>query len=125
MSEIKCIYKLPYCTHWNSEYRSYREFINDIWYCDSDDGCPGYDRPPKAEYKGYKISNPQCIYAKWKNCEFSKSVKKYSFDELDGLKIGKMLIDSDYISYLEIDGRIIINDLKQEVQNERSTEKET
>lgn len=119
MSEIKCIYSLPYCTHWDSEYRSYRKFINDLWYCDSDDGCPGYDSSPKVEYKGeYKIVNPKCIYAKWKHCEFSKNVKNYTFDELDGLKIGKMLIDSNYISYLEIDGRIIINNLKQEVQGE-------
>lgn len=125
MSEIKCIYSLPYCTHWNSEYRSIRESINDIWSCDQEDGwCAGYARPPKAEYKGYKIINPQCTFAKWKHCEFSKSVKNYTFDELYGLKIGKMLIKSDYISYLEIDGRIIINDLIQEVQNERSTEEE-
>lgn len=41
--------------------------------------------------------------------EFEKTVKSYELDECE-LKIGRKIIDTDDINYLEIDGRVIYDE---------------
>ena len=53
--------------------------------------------------------NPPCVWGGTDYREFEKSVKSYELS--DGfLTIGRRKIDTDAIDYLEIDGRVVINE---------------
>ena len=122
MTEIKCRYFQPYCDSHDYEYEKNMQYYSGFWFCDDNSNCDGYKRPENADPK---CSNPVCRFSKDKYIEFSKYVKSYTFvnpEDRDSLElsggyliIGKTKIDVDDISYLEIDGRIIIN---EEVNND-------
>lgn len=111
MTEIKCRYNAVCCAIGQEEV----EYYSDIWWCDSDDQCPEYRRPWNSDEK---LCNPRCEYCRDRFVEFAKSVKQYSLVQgIHGgcLEFGRTSIDIDLISYLEIDGRILIN---REAENE-------
>lgn len=105
MTKIKCRYKKACCCHYNPGYRKNRDDIDEYWFCDSDDLCEGY-KPRSGDIS----INPICKEAYWDYREFEKNVASYSFEMQNGLTIRGKFIDTDVIEYLEIDGRIIIDE---------------
>ena len=101
MAYIRCRYNTPYC-----EINRKRIHHNEDWWCDSNDECEScqYTKPENAT-----AINPTCIYCKWVGGWFEKVVR--SFDYTDGcLTIGKTEYRELEIKYLEIDGRVLINE---------------
>lgn len=104
MAHIKCRYTLPFCTNFND----IRVRHSDFWFCDAiSDECPHqklYERPKNADPM---IGNIQCVYCKYKSGEFEKTVKKYEYFDGD-LTVAGDTFCANEIDYLEIDGRILV-----------------
>ena len=101
MAKIKCRATIPYC-----EFDRHKRLFHDAyWFCDSDDGCDigRYTRPTNA-----RECNPICIYCEDKHEEFEKNVNSYEYD--GDLKIGKKTYRACEIDYLEIDGRVLVEE---------------
>lgn len=90
-SSIKCRYTADVCEY-------------------GEEACPSCFE--MAEYVDCGVkTNGKCEYAYHAKREFEKTVKSYELDECE-LKIGRKIIDTDDIEYLEIDGRVIYNEEK-------------
>lgn len=103
MANIKCRYRIPYCEYHNEHERL---FHNEFWWCDHNDWCAigKYSKHPQDA-----IVNGQCIYCQYENGEFEKTVKNYEY--INGeLKIGNKKYTYHDIIYLEIDGRVLIEE---------------
>ena len=112
MATIKCEYIRTYCSIYGRY--DYKEvFHNEDWFCDSNEWCEfgKYERPVTADKK---LINPVCKHCQYKTVRFEKSYKQYelSIDKFhDGyLEIGKKTIDLYAVKYLEIDGKVYINE---------------
>ena len=108
MAHIKCRYMIPYCRY-DGENKRLQHSIYD--WCDTKMCCEKYTRPQNAGM----LVNPQCIYCDYVSGEFEKTVKRYEYsnDEyhaISTLKIGNEVYDELEIEYLEIDGRVLIDD---------------
>lgn len=104
MAHIKCRYTVPYCEAQGKELeRCYN------WMCDNAAECEcGAYMPDDADVKR-GIANPFCAHLKHNYAEFEKTVKAYEYDECF-LSIRGLLLDVDFIEYLEIDGRVLIKE---------------
>ena len=109
MARIKCRYSIPACGYFGR--KKIRLEHDDYWFCDSGDFCPdGCRYEPRKD--------DACINAKCKHAcrivgEFEKNVKRYEYEDgEDGfLRLGSgEVYNSNELVYLEIDGRIIINE---------------
>ena len=115
MAHIKCRYTFPYCTSWGIG-GEVKVTHGATWSCDSDDRCPEgrrYTRPQGAKDKErvnwYDCVNPVCVYCTYKSGEFEKNVKQYEY--FDGrLKVGNKVFEENEIDFLEIDGRVLIDE---------------
>ena len=106
MAHIKCRYTKPMCTLGNTA-----EW-DDRWWCDDNSLCCDYQKPEKpVVINGHILANPKCIYSFEHHAEFEKNYKEYELDE-DGLSLGRRgdFMPKTIIEYLEIDGRILINE---------------
>lgn len=56
-----------------------------------------------------EVVNPPCCYCDTDYREFEKTVKRYDLSD-GSLTIGRRVIDTDNVDYLEIDGRVIIDE---------------
>lgn len=103
MAQIKCHCKIPYCYYTDYPRRLQHD---DYWWCDTEDFCPfgGYKEPDDAT-----VVNPTCFYCVHHNEEFEKTVKNYTYND-EELKIGRKTYHVDEIVYLEIDGRVLIDE---------------
>ena len=101
MTKIKCRWIKPYCAY---NYGYTRIHHDEYWDCDSSDRCyeGKYTEPENA-----KVINPRCIYCKYDKGEFEKTVKRYSY-EYGELKVAGETYTENEIEYLEIDGRVLI-----------------
>lgn len=105
MTEIKCRYCKPRCTHYEPEYQENIEYYSpEYWACNSSFNCAGYTSHINED------AYPKCEFCEIRYVEFSKYVKQYTFVHHEGLEIGKEYIAVDMIQYLEIDSRVIINE---------------
>ncbi len=115
MAHIKCRYTFPYCTSLGIG-NDIKVTHDMMWACDSDDGCPKgrkYTRPKggkdKERVNWYDVVNPLCEYCEYKSGEFEKTVKQYEY--FDGrLKVGNKVFEENEIDFLEIDGRVLIDE---------------
>lgn len=86
------------------------------WKCD----CPDLmNEKEKSDYCGtywYDCINPtdgdECPYFKLQVVEFEGNYKSYEFIDDEGLKTHGRKIEVDSIDYLEIDGRVLIDEEK-------------
>lgn len=109
MTNIKCRYSFPKCTRDDYEIQCFDSF----WACDDNSGCHGYTKPDDVEkINGVEIVNPRCIYCKFHYGEFEKNVKNYDYFDGD-LKVAGKTYEYRDIDYLEIDGRVLINDTEE------------
>lgn len=101
MAHIKCRFEKPVC--------ALGAYVLEFP-CEGDDLC-----------EHYVASIPDMIGSRCNNCfakkrEFEKTVKKYEYEcdenDIGWLFIGNRQIDLGNIEYLEIDGRILINEEK-------------
>lgn len=101
MTRIKCKYAIPYCEY---HQRHERKRHSEYWWCDTDDECDvcAYTKP-----EGSTCFNPTCIYCEDVCGEFEKEVKSYEYHDGD-LKIGRKVYYAHDITYLEIDGRVLV-----------------
>lgn len=51
------------------------------------------------------------LYGEYELLEFEKTVKYYELDGHHNLKLKRDFIECDNIIYLEIDGRVLVNDI--------------
>ena len=127
MSHIICRYDLPGCACGATPvYCSYEEWCtapdaksNCILYAPS-----GKKLQHEYEIRGHKFTSEcevkTCAHFRWRHCEFEKDVKRYEYSEEfgnAGLEIRGLNISIDYINYLEIDGRVLINNETQETRS--------
>lgn len=91
MATIKCEHIYPMCTIYDA--------------CDNPCDFGNWDY------------NPQCSHIIYMPRTFEKLVKDYEYDPR-GLRIKKSFIPKGYISYLEIDGEVIIGDEKTPEKDE-------
>ena len=100
MARIKCRYNNPYCLL-DRETVMLRNFD-----CDTTFYCAGYERPENAPPN---LVNPTCKYFDMRHGEFEENTAYYSYE--DGmLKTRKRRLYDDDIEYLEIDGRVLIDE---------------
>lgn len=108
-TRIKCRYSIPYCSYHNQHTRLIH---SELWWCDDNSECfeGVYTRPADA-----KVVNPQCVYCGHDIGEFEKTVKRYEFENGE-LYVAGRNYHLNEIEYLEIDGRILIDefDLQEE-----------
>lgn len=100
MAHIKCRYKKEYCGS-TQRFNEYRKP------CDPEKGDTDICSCAECEYDSW--NNIVCEYAYYEPAEFEKTVKNYEIGlgEIDPvLHIGRQYID--HITYLEIDGRVLI-----------------
>ena len=103
MAVIKCRYIIPYCEYGGKHERKYH---NEQWCCDSDLGCLDRWYTPSSDTS---VINPTCKYCKEVYGEFEKAVKSYEY--YDGyLTIGRKAYREWDIVYLEIDGRVLVEE---------------
>ena len=109
MTNIKCRYSFPECTRDDCEIPGF----DDYWACDSSDECSAYTKPDDVEkINGVEIINPRCIYCVVRHGEFEKNVKNYDYFDGD-LKVAGKTYEHRDIDYLEIDGRILVNNTEE------------
>ena len=112
MAHIKCRYSVPHCL------RNCGEVIDHFTpfgFCDGIEPCPfpnsHYTRPINAKSN---CINPKCQDLRWCDKEFEKTVKRYEWSEhleIGGwLTVCGMKISEYDIEYLEIDGRVLIEE---------------
>lgn len=109
MARIKCRYSIAYC---NNALRCPAEDMVDdevrhdeFWWCDSSDCCSYYKRPEDAG----NLLNPTCVCCKFRDGEFEKTVRSYEY--YDGyLTVAGREYTPFEINYLEIDGRVLVDD---------------
>lgn len=115
MAIIKCIYNKPYC-RWGRKIGWYCENYNEIMGdCDLQrrDECGGFFVPQDG---------CDCLQLKYSTAQFEKDVKSYEYtgeqlinDTYEGyLQIGRLKIPSQYIVYLEIDGKVLADYREEE-----------
>ena len=110
MAHIKCRYRKPICTYSGAEYMN----PNDGLDCnDKYSGCQHYCEPVDF-FNGICVKDDTddsvCVHYSVEYNEFEKNYKEYVFDG-SGLSLGRRgFIPHVYIDYLEIDGRILINE---------------
>ncbi len=112
MTHIKCRYRIPMCCKPGGEIGKSIQW-NEYWSCDSKDDCCDYAKPKEpVVINGSILINPQCRYSHVEYVEFEKNYKEYEYDASDGLSLGrrKRFIPSESIEYLEIDGRVLIEE---------------
>ena len=106
MAHIKCRYTIPYC-----DYDLHVALHHDdYWFCDDHDDarCVGeYTRPSSAMDN---VINPRCKYCNYYPGEFEKTVKQYVYTTDGDLRIGNKRFNQSEIEYLEIDGRILVDE---------------
>lgn len=97
-SVIKCRYTAMACAYGE---RTYQDCFEAAEYMDE---CKHkeFHKPELGKYG-------RCENAYRAEREFEKTVKSYELDEYE-LKIGRKVIDTDDINYLEIDGRVIYDE---------------
>lgn len=106
MARIKCRYSIAYCNNalWCQDKYDDEVKHDEFWFCDSSNNCDYYKKPENA-----KVINPTCIYCKFRHGEFEKTVKTYEY--YDGtLTVAGREYTSFEIDYLEIDGRVLVDD---------------
>lgn len=103
MAHIKCRYSIPYCEYHN---RHSRLEHDEYWWCDSNVNCDigKYDGDTNGD-----LVNPTCLYCDHEHGEFEKTVKRYSYEDGRVTVGNKRFLESE-IKYLEIDGRLLINE---------------
>lgn len=115
MAIIKCEYTKSYCNYYGC-YDQKEVFHNRNWWCDSNDECPyhGYTKPFK---NNENLVNPTCHFCSDKLIRFEKSYKQFELHMMPNrffnegyLKIGKTEIDLYNVNFLEIDGKVYINE---------------
>ena len=109
MAHIKCRYEVPYCTIGR---KSERIEHDEYWFCDSEDLCYDYswrDHPAELKQALSGVINPVCDYCEYRSGEFEKDLKNYTFEN-GYLTARGIKLDSREINYLEIDGRVLIEE---------------
>lgn len=111
MTDIKCRYTVPYCYYGYSPVRLHHDVF---WNCDSEYECIGEYHPSS----GTKVINPQCTHCIYISGEFEKTVKRYEYE--DGiLTVAGKKYSEDEIDYLEIDGRVLIDECGEDMREEQ------
>lgn len=103
MAHIKCRYSIPYCEYHN---RHVKLEHDEYWWCDSDACCD------IGKYTGDINSNcvnPTCLYLDYEYGEFERTVRRYSYEN-ERVTVGVIPFRADDIEYLEIDGRVLIDE---------------
>ena len=105
MTRIKCRYSIPYCDYGGFPSRVEHD---EYWFCDTDALCADYLMPENPT-----VENPTCRYCFYEPGEFEKTVKSYEYSDGD-LKIGRNVYLESEIIYLEIDGRVLVDENTEE-----------
>lgn len=110
MTDIKCRYTIPYCSYLEKYTRLYH---NEFWWCDDNSNCQEnhYTMPKNSE-----VINEQCVYCEYRSGEFEKCVKRYEYANGVLTVAGKNYYANE-IDYLEIDGRVLINEQAESEDN--------
>lgn len=111
MAHIRIKYVEPMCTLYNPYRASWNCFDDEEGDGESIRCCPGFKLKP-TKYTGEVI---QCEYASRKEIEKEGNFKSWTLEK-DGenmisLLLGKTYIEGDDISYLEIDGRVLVEEI--------------
>ena len=124
MTRIKCKYSVPICNYPGHEGTRLSRCKD----CDggTEDECPAGCSYTPGETENIRLINPTCKYAGERKKSFEKTVGAYTYDE-DGLfiELNGPFIPAVNMSYLEIDGEIIIGDpleRKEETADEKRPE---
>lgn len=107
MTTIKCRYTAPICLDGHTDRMENHDCFgewNDHDFCN--DGTDSHELREKGEPR---VMCQPCLYAHRQRREFEKTVKRYSYNE-NGLCAGGKLIPDESILYLEIDGRVLIDE---------------
>lgn len=104
MTTIKCRYSVPKCKIRREAIESYC----DLWFCDDSECCPDYTRPEGE----IRLVNPKCKwFGGFSRNAFEKIVKRFSYEYGD-LKINGKTYREEQIDYLEIDGKVLIDEIE-------------
>ena len=109
MAHIKCRCRIAYCV---CDFEVHMRITN-LEECDGLGQCAyeinhegrGYKRPPKADDR---LVNPTCEWILIEPFEFERTVKYYTYDGDLTFRDGTYY--ENEIIYLEIDGRVLVNE---------------
>lgn len=114
MATIKCIYNKSYC-QWGRKTGLYCENYDDYF---EDERM----RRDECRYFFVPQGGCACLHFNYSTAQFEKDVKSYEYtgeqlinDTYEGyLQIGRLKIPSQYIVYLEIDGKVLADYREEE-----------
>lgn len=107
MAHIKCRYTKLMCSY------EHAVEMGDEYECERWSCCDDYQKPERrVSDDGYILAEDACSHSYTIDIEFEKAYKEYEYDASDGLSLGrrKRFIPSGNIEYLEIDGRVLIEE---------------
>lgn len=122
MAHIKCRYREYYCSGFLNGYDYFNE---ECWndYGEKHSSCPHFET--RKDKNGQKVYCSQCIHISALAKEFEKNVKRYNLalygndpNRSGFLEITGLIIDEQNIDYLEIDGRILIDDVTEGLRHD-------
>lgn len=121
MANIKCRYGewICACPEWEN-----KERVCVRYYGEPD--CFNLEKTKYQDENGHehtRYMDVRCKYSKWVDTEFEGNYKSYEFISNEALKTHGRKIEVDLIIYLEIDGRVLIDNTEEGIKARKEAEK--